>query len=313
MIMKKTLFTLFVFCTFSSLIYIILLFVHSYFIPKAFGGNVFKYDESYDYALSRLKEADTTTNVDVLIIGSSHAYRGYDVRLFQARGLKAFNLGTSSQTLLQTRYLVQKYIDKLRPKLILLDIYPSILNNDGLESTLQLLSISKPDSSLSNMALHSGDIKAYNSLLYYSIRNNPSLFQFKLKDKPSKENTYVKGGFVENNSVGKIFEQKKTRIIFSTEQHKCLEDIIYEFKKRKIDYFIFQSPIAKTRYTSIINNAEIDRELRSFGKYYNFNSDHSLNDNCFIDDHHINSMGVKIYDKYVLDRILNMFKQSGRN
>lgn len=302
--MKKTLISLFLFSLFAGILYILFLFIHASFLPNALGGNVFKYDDSYDYSLSRLNEADTTTRVDVLIIGSSHAYRGYDVRLFEQAGLKAFNLGTSAQTLFQTQYLVNKYIDKLKPKIIVFDIYPQMLNNDGLESTLELLSISKPDNALVKMALKSYDVKAYNSLLYYMIKNDARFFKSKLHDKASKENVYVKGGYVENNTTGDIFKHNKTTLIFAQKQRKCLEEIVNSFKKRNIKYYLFQSPVTESKYRSINNNEEIDAALKSFGEYYNFNAGRTLNDSCFMDDNHLNSRGVRIYDKFVLNKIL---------
>ena len=46
-------------------------------------------------------DADTTINIDVLVLGSSHAYRGFDPRIFKKAGIKLFNFGSSGQTLLQ--------------------------------------------------------------------------------------------------------------------------------------------------------------------------------------------------------------------
>src|SRR5690606_34946967 len=95
---------------------------------------------SHGHLFSRLSEADTIQNVDILIIGSSHAYRGYDVRLFGSNGSKVFNLGSSAQTPIQTEYLVNKYINDFKPKFIVFDIYPKVLCIDGVESTMDLLS-----------------------------------------------------------------------------------------------------------------------------------------------------------------------------
>jgi len=301
--MKKTLISLGIFLVLCSIIYIVLLFLHSKYLPRVLGGNVFKYSQTYDYSLSRLHEADTTNDIDVLILGSSHAYRGYDVRLFAKRGLKALNLGTSAQTLVQTNYLVNKYIDQLKPEIVILDIYPSLLDNDGLESTLQLLSIAQPDRSLVQMALDSYDIRAYNTLLYNSINDEFDFLKKDLKDQPNKENRYVKGGFVENSTIGSLYKYKKNKLVISAEQRKSLGELVNSFKKRDIKYYLFQAPAPETKYESTTNNEAIDSTLATYGEYYNINDEYFLNDSCFMDDSHINYSGVKIYNKYVLDKV----------
>src|SRR5215217_8103310 len=76
------------------------------------------------HLFSRLKELDTVKNVDILFLGSSHAYRGYDVRKFNRLGYSAFNLGSSAQTPVQTELLVKTYLAQLNPKVVILDIHP---------------------------------------------------------------------------------------------------------------------------------------------------------------------------------------------
>jgi hypothetical protein len=78
----------------------------------------------YGYAYSRLEEVKNYSNIDILFIGSSHAYRGFDPRIFEKNGLKTFNLGTSAQTPLQTEILLNRYLEKLNPKMIIYDVYP---------------------------------------------------------------------------------------------------------------------------------------------------------------------------------------------
>src|SRR5262245_26702081 len=44
------------------------------------------------------QEFDQKEHYDVLVLGSSHAYRGYDPEHFAKRGLRMFNLGSTAQT-----------------------------------------------------------------------------------------------------------------------------------------------------------------------------------------------------------------------
>ena len=56
---------------------------------------------------SRLLEINKHQNVDVLFLGSSHAYRGFDTRIFKESGIASFNLGSSSQAPVQSLLLLK--------------------------------------------------------------------------------------------------------------------------------------------------------------------------------------------------------------
>lgn len=47
---------------------------------------------------TRLSEVEDIKNIDILFLGSSHTYRGFDTRIFSKYGYSTFNLGTTSQT-----------------------------------------------------------------------------------------------------------------------------------------------------------------------------------------------------------------------
>ena len=57
-------------------------------------------------------EIDTIKNVDIIFLGSSHAYRAFDPDIFQNHGFSSFNLGSSSQSPLNSYFLMKKYIQK---------------------------------------------------------------------------------------------------------------------------------------------------------------------------------------------------------
>ncbi|MBP7450977.1 MAG: hypothetical protein KA817_13150, partial [Flavobacteriales bacterium] len=69
----------------------------------------------YGHLHTRLQEAEHVGPVDILFLGSSHAYRGFDPRVFRAHGLTTFVLGSSAQSPLQTKVLVERYLDRMRP------------------------------------------------------------------------------------------------------------------------------------------------------------------------------------------------------
>ena len=67
------------------------------------------------FTLERIREAETAGPVDILFVGSSHAYRGFDPRIFAALGFTSFNLGTKAQSPLNTDFLLRRYWPRLQP------------------------------------------------------------------------------------------------------------------------------------------------------------------------------------------------------
>src|SRR5438477_3987320 len=61
------------------------------------------------HTLQRLREVESVGSVDILFIGSSHAYRGFDPRLFAETGLTSFNLGSKAQSPLNSYFLLKHY------------------------------------------------------------------------------------------------------------------------------------------------------------------------------------------------------------
>jgi hypothetical protein len=303
--MKRFLISLILFLLFTSIFYIFSVTIQGLVIPKEIAGNLFIYNQARTYTASRIKEADSRKNVDILIIGSSHAYRGYDVRTFTKLGYKTLNLGTSAQTLLQTKYLLTRYLNRLKPKIILLDIYPTILNSKGDESTLELVSVMPINTDLAKMAIDTKDIRVYNTLISSIGQTVLNVRNHYINDKPSKKIKYISGGYVEYHNTSHIGSFHKSQLIISPENIQYLKDITNMLKLRNINYIIFQSPLPKAKYNSYTNNPSIDAVVKNYGPYYNYNTTAILPDSCFSDYSHLNSKGVAIYNQYVIERLRN--------
>src|SRR5690554_458534 len=109
--MKRFCITLLVFFVFSFFLYVILLYTMGTFAPAIATPNILNKD-IVGHTETRLKEVKSFGDVDILFLGSSHAYRGFDTRIFKKAGFRSFNLGTSAQTPLQTQILLRRYLDR---------------------------------------------------------------------------------------------------------------------------------------------------------------------------------------------------------
>src|SRR5690554_449999 len=143
--MKKFIIHLLSFSVFALFFYVIGLALWSWIMPNYMAKNVRNCIGCYGHLNTRIKEIPNYKDIDILILGSSHAYRGFDTRVFKKHGINAFNLGSSAQSPIQTYILLNQYLDELNPKLVVLEVYAGVLELDGVESSLDLAANNKMD------------------------------------------------------------------------------------------------------------------------------------------------------------------------
>lgn len=291
----------------SIVAYLLLVVLWGLLAPRVLKKNISFRLGGYGYTFTRLKEVNKFKDIDVLCIGSSHSYRGYDPRIFQKHGLKIFNLGTSSQTPIQTELLLKKYVVQLNPKLVILDVYPVVFGNDGVESTLDLISNGKIDESLQKVAMEDKNIKVYNTLIYGLFRQSLDLNK-KFKEPLHEDgDTYIPGGYVETfRKYNEVRNLQPRAIKILPAQYNAFKRTTEFLKEKNIPYIIIQSPITRKSYLSYLNNSDFDSLFRKLGPYYNGNNDFNLPNSMFLDDHHLNQTGVDIYDQKIVKLISTM-------
>ncbi|WPU92443.1 hypothetical protein SNE25_24250 [Mucilaginibacter sabulilitoris] len=299
--MKRFTVRLCLFIAFASVFYVVTILIFGTFMPASLAKNFDNFG-SLGFTRKRMSEAEKVKGVDVIVVGSSHAYRGYDPRIFKKEGLTVFNLGSSSQSPLQTKYLVDKYVKNLKPKLVIVDIYPILFGVDGLESQIDLISSGLMDEDIVKMSFEINDIRLYNSLIFGAFNNAFHLKKQKKND--TKGDTYISGGYVQSYER---FKPKKVRftqkITISALQLGAFKKTLAALKSKNIKYIIVQAPFSKSNYNSYTNNDEIDRLFAGLGEYYNFNKAMNLPDSMYYDDSHLNQLGVNVYNAKLIDTL----------
>ena len=265
------------------------------------------------HTYSRLSEVENIENIDILFLGSSHSYRGFDTRIFSNYGYSTFNLGTSSQTPIQSKFLLKKYIKQLNPKIIVFDLYHKTSSIKGVESAIDIISNSKNLSCFElKMFLEIGDVEVIKTFIYSFI--NKSLLKEKFQEETLKKyDKYVKGGFVEKSSVyskcesgfPKIFENK-----LSKKQLSAIDDIINICKSNNVKIILVNTPLKKQYNLSYDHNIYFDSLMNSKAEYINFNTlNLSLNDTIhFYDKDHLSQKGVELFNKYFIEKVLGSIK-----
>ncbi len=278
-------------------------------LPYPFHPNLFYPLGGYGYMHTRIREIPDFKDVDILFCGPSFAYRGFDPRIFAAAGYTSFNLASSSQQPIQTKLLLDRYLDGLNPQQVVMAVGPGSMVDDGVESTLDLIANDRKDAGLIRMVFKVNHLKTYNALLYGLER---SLLGMDKGYRESVDNrgdgTYIRGGFVENkqlnNQADTIIPSRP--ITFRPIQAEALQAIASLLKQRGIPLTLIYLPVTQAYYHSFTNLPAFHEQMKTYGIYYNLNECLPLNDAFhFYDAQHLNQYGVEIVDQWIIDNILD--------
>ncbi|GAF03276.1 hypothetical protein [Saccharicrinis fermentans] len=285
------------FVPFAIVVYCILIFVTGRYLPAIATPNILN-KAIVGHTFSRLKEAKETDNVDVLFLGSSHTYRGFDPRIFAEEGWRSFNLGSSAQTPLQTEILLDRYLERLNPKMIVYEVYPTTFSIDGVESFVDILYNDRVDMKSLWKVLGLWNIRLYNTLLYQFLRDPFNARSEYIEPMYIDGDTYVTGGYVEKDIS--YFEKENFRTQswdFNDSQFQAFENTLSIIRKKDIPLVLVFAPITSALYDSYSNNDAFDDVMHGYGDYLNFNEIIELNDTLhFFDSNHLNQKGVVVFN-----------------
>ncbi len=303
--MKKLAKNISLFFVFSLILYAVYITAFAIFTPSFFTPNLKYRIGGPGHTYSRLLEAKKTRNVDVLFLGSSHTYRGFDTRMYEHVGIKSFNLGTSAQTPIQTEILLHRYLDSLHPKLVIYEVYPATFMLDGVESSLDLIANDRNDFGSFKMALKLNNVKTYNSLIYGIVRDALNLNTSHVESAKKGDDLYVSGGFVERKVQHfKPISNGKEEIDINANQLTAFTQVMHLLKEKNIKTILVNAPIAPIKYHEYANTQYFDSLMQTYADYYNFNNILHLNDSLhFYDSHHLNQIGVKIFNEQLIEII----------
>tara|TARA_R100000935_G_scaffold7556_5_gene15987 strand:- start:16528 stop:17466 length:939 start_codon:yes stop_codon:yes gene_type:complete len=302
--MKKFLVKIVSFLLICSLIYCSVIYSVGNSIEGQSAFNIQYMRGSSGHTYSRLEDAKVVRDLDILFIGTSLTFRGYDTRIFDQEGIKSFNLGTAGETPQQSEYLLKKHLKNISPKLVIYEINPEWFGNNGSGSAIDIISNMKfLDLASLRMAVITHDIQVFNTYVYSlmtSILDNENYLELNEKN----GQIYIKnGGFVE--SPLKMYHPESfgiKRLKIKDQQLSAFERSLNFLKDKNISVILVRPPITQTLYTSFSNNNKIDKLFSSYGEYYNFNKRIKLNDSLhFSDARHLNQDGVITYNNFFIE------------
>jgi len=307
--MKLFLKKLFLFFLFALLFYFGSVFIIGNYAPTEIKKNVTYLKNGYGNTQNRILDAEITKEVDILIIGSSHAYRGIDPRIFDEHNIKAFNLGSSSQTPIQTEVLLKEYLDDLAPELVIYVVSPFSFKSDGIESTTDFIwNIPSFNLKTLEMSLRTQNIKVYNTYLLSALNNLIFNKSKNIQSYTNGNDTYIdQTGFVEKElKFYDPVEGKKIAFDVREKQQIAFKNNIEYIKENKIEVVLVRAPVTKIRNQSYSNPKQLQEYFNSFENYMDYNQKLNLEDSIyFYDSNHLNQLGVRVFNEILVEDLYN--------
>jgi hypothetical protein len=273
------------------------------FVYRATQGNLWEGGGTW----IKFKNFDREKKWDVIVLGSSHAYRGYDPEIFKSHEMKMYNLGTSNQHMMCTYHIAKNLINKDNCKVLVLDMFDRVFSNNDIESKSDIIQNVNDDKTAIEIALSSDDIRAFNmiTLRYFNKTIQPI---------NTDTNDYNNGFLAARKFLDpkkKDVEKMKWKYKADKSQKKYLDLLLAHCLKNGIKV-VAVSHSAPEIYPIVEHHkfiSDISPILNKNGvKYYDYTYDKEMGSLIYYSDPtHLNHIGVIKFNK----KLINDLKKDG--
>lgn len=291
-------------------------------------------DDADSYTRIAMHEMYEQSNIDVLLLGSSHSYRSLDPAILdEAWHVNTFNGGTSSQQPAASYYLLREIGKENDLSRVYMEVYYDLMSgNETWQSPTAAYIISDYMKPSINRLMFLWDTGGKDYLVHGLVlgrRNWEKLFDFSYwRDNLQKKSgadyqnyayvtadneEYAGKGFVYNREVIEPGTFAATEAFLpvneeaiSEENRKYLNKIIDYCQENGIELVFYSAPVPDFRLAGCGNYDSYVEQMESFleGKgvpYYDFNLCRSefleMEDSCFKDDNHLNGEGAEAFSR----------------
>lgn len=237
------------------------------------------------------------TKYDAIVLGSSHAYRGYDPRIFEQSGISLFNAGTSAQNAKGSLVLYNEYL-RNRSDIFILDIYDPVFELEGTESNMRL--IQNVPTNEAALALVQQEFKIYtlNALAVRLASINPT------DEAPNAD--YIKNGFCEKKGILYAVEPLNDSVFDANEEmFVAFEKMIKQMQADGKRVVLCSHPLPASAGLRNYHdkflarfNPLIERLGVPYIDFTYYTEGFGINE--FADISHMNQQGVKLYNRLLL-------------
>jgi len=282
-----------------AVVYPLLVVAWALVVPSRVYSNIHIASAARGYSAARLAEAEEMGPVDVLILGSSHAYRGADPRvLAKAEGkdsLRVFNLGTSNQTHLQTAYLLDRFLKKLQPKAVLYEVSPDVATGRGAGAALDLALSDSLSANLFWYTLRARDLKAIHVVLFRAVAEPFGLWALADLEATGVDETYLPGGYAryDGKRVYRHGSETFEALAPTASQLGWLQKNVDRLLGAGARVYLYRAPVVKEVHAFEVDAEEYSQRMQAIAPYMDFNGRIELIDTVdFYDARHMRPPAV---------------------
>jgi len=250
---------------------------------------------------ARFRAFDRSVEWDAVIIGSSHAYRGYDPAVFAEQGYNVYNLGSSAQTPLNSYHIIKHYLDSAHCPLLIFDVYEGIFLNTGLESTADLTQNITSDKAALGMAWGLRDLRGLNMMaLRWAVRHRRPYYE--------SPHPVVKGFVALPDSVTRaLLPARNSTLVLQERQKELFRQCVRLCQERGIRMVVAQHQARKgtnaerhAAFTAFIDSSLAGTSIPNLDLTFAPGL-HDLHH--FADHNHLNAAGARIFTGQLVDSL----------
>lgn len=304
--MRKYLTNLIFFLVLASVVYTGVIVVAGSVAPMTRYRNIKLAPRSHGHLFTRIREIPAHAEVDILFAGSSHAYRGFDPRVFARHGLTTFNLGSSSQTPLQTQLLADRYLDHLSPRLVVMEVFPLTFNDAGVEAALDWVANDTMGWDMVGMALQLRNIALVNTMIHSGYRQLMGMDKGATEPLVRDNDRYISGGYVEKGSVRYDPDHTRALLEWSPPPHQleAFERLVKDLEARNIPLVLVQTPVTSAFRYNVAERKELRSFFEAYAPYVDLSDLYSGPDSVhFYDGHHMRQPAVEAFNAALIDTL----------
>ena len=307
-------------CGKLKMILIAVLFMSGILLPYRYAENVLREKVSDNDTVYRFYQ-EPGDSIDVLFVGSSHAYRGVSpLELWEESGITSYVLATPSQTFACSYYLIKEGIRTQHPKVVALELYGSAYKAD-------YNGISRLHQAIDCIPFNTVKMELFRELLPRTLSFHERLeFYFPIIRYHSRWDQLTKTDFVMAESSKKGYEidcritpEEKSEPEAGTKKIsgralEYLDKIIALCKEEQVELVLWQAPMAASdQYQNVMKKmnwvmeyakpqgaliADLERHTEAIGLDYAVD---------FRDAEHLNAYGVTKITRYLSSFLQNQF------
>lgn len=285
---------------------------------RGYAFDKYRWEEFYE-----LPKGDS---LDILFLGSSHAYRGFNPALLDSLwGIRSFNLGSSGQTPLTSLHVLRNAVQHQKPKKVVMELYfhtfmeVDQLNNGG-NNWMQVRS----SPAKWQFLWQAFDLYEMTALTLLPVLRRKNAVPYVLRkylrgdDHLDHAGQYVGNGYVsraEQISAEQLLEHDlyddlKLKEDWALAKHvKAMRELVRYCREEGIKLQFISAPMPTISVQKIKDQPKIDRYIQELAnelnvRYRNDTQNPGLglaDTQHFFDNNHLNAEGVEKWNRQLFD------------